>query len=181
MSKIFLAPHFDDEVLFGCFHLLANPGMHVCVTTPPSDATEAILRCGETAKAMRLLGIDWFTYVDAGVEKNIKLDTLKVEFEYLRERYDIAYAPYYEYDGSEDHNYVSILADKVWGIENVVHYGTYSWPNGKTRLNEIIPEPEWIRKKLIALACYKSQIERESTVAHFLGDLREYREWNDTI
>lgn len=88
---------------------------------------------------------------------------------------ETVFAPAIEVGGHEDHNMVGELASKVFGIDRCVFYLTYVRGCGRSDWGrEVIPKPEWIALKHIALACYQSQIAESSTRPWFLDEIREW-------
>lgn len=89
--------------------------------------------------------------------------------------FDRVFAPWPEPGGHEQHNRIGSIAADVFGRERITYYTTYRYGGPKTREgSEIEPRPEWIIRKLRALACYESQI-LYGPRRFFMEDLREYR------
>lgn len=162
MSSVFLAPHHDDETLFGAFTLLREKPLVVVVYDGGPE------REAETEAAMEIIGCTvehWRLPRDIGVEA-------------LTERIDGAFdrifAPMWEADGQPQHNTVSNAAANHRAWPHITWYATYT-PAGKTvTANEVPFEREWIGLKLRALACYPSQFCHPSHAPHFLRDQREF-------
>lgn len=179
MSALFLAPHNDDEVLFGSFLIQEHrPEVVVCLRSQVQReryGITAAVREAETTDALLELGIEtWeqWAYLDSDPD----WDAIR---EHLATRYawpevGIVFAPAIEEDGHEQHNRIGALALEVFG-DRVVSYLTYTRSGGRSRNGtEIQPKPEWVERKHRALACYRSQIAEPSCAPWFLGDLREY-------
>lgn len=84
--------------------------------------------------------------------------------------------PAFEEGGQRHHNAVSLVATEIFrasGLE-VTQYTSYT-ERGRTIGNFRVPfERDWVRQKLLALACYRSQINHPDCAPHFLGPLDEY-------
>lgn len=183
MSALFLAPHNDDETLFGSFLICEfRPDVIVCLRSHVQEQRYGILahdREIETTSALEeLLGgpgqAPWsqWPFLDSAPD----WDELRASLERVASRgdYDLVFAPEPELHGHEHHNAVGNIVREVFG-ELVVGYLTYTRSGGRSRGGtEIVPEPEWVERKHRALACYRSQIAEPSCAPWFLGDLREY-------
>lgn len=179
--KLFLAPHNDDETLFGTFTLIREKPVVVVVlkgTTQAHYGIDAEMRTRETAAAMEILGIFWhqWEYPDndppwPAVVKSLYDANLKAEF--AEDPIERVWAPAIEEGGHPHHNTLGEIADAIFA-DKVTHYLTYT--NGRSRSEgRSVPfEREWIGLKLRALACYESQIKLESTGHHFVCELKEY-------
>lgn len=168
--NIFLAPHSDDETLFGAYILLRHrPLVVVCFEgrRRRRDAPAA-LREAETAAAMAILGCEHRCLgLPSGAWES--LETLLASLDV-----DHAWAPLPEEDGHSQHNGVGELALRLWP-GRVTLYATYTMGGGKTtRGDRVEAEPGWPVLKRQALACYASQIARPGTSAHFERDIAEY-------
>lgn len=159
--SVFLAPHCDDEVLFGAFTLLReNPLVVVIYDCGPE-------REAETETAIKTLGCDAEYW-------RVPLD---VDEAWLAEQInaiitDRLYAPLPEKGGQPQHNLVGRLA--LNSGKQVVSYLTYT-DAGKSDHGTQVPfELDWIRLKLLALACYPSQSGHSSHAPHFIRDQTEY-------
>lgn len=160
MSRtVFLAPHHDDETLFGAFTLIAHKPLVVVVYDGGPD------REAETNAAGEILGCQvehWRLAADA----DLGLDVAGLEA-------DAIYAPLPELFGQPQHNAVGQAAEARWA-GRVVHYLTYT-SSGKSTNGQPVPfEFSWIGLKLQALACYPSQYGHPSCAPHFLRDQTEY-------
>ncbi len=156
MTALFLAPHHDDESLFGAFTLLREKPLVAVVYDGGSERED------ETEAAMEILGCDvehWRLSADASLADRIAAA-------------DRIFAPMWEQDGQPEHNAVSNKA--AWTGADVTHYATYTSVGKTTTLNQVPYEPEWIGLKLRALACYASQFDQPGRAAHFLRDQSEF-------
>ncbi len=163
--NLFLAPHHDDETLFGAYTLLRfRPLVLVCF---PGSARfgSTNVRQAETAAAMRILGCEWapaYEDPDGYVGVLERLDP------------DRVWAPLPEADGHSDHNAVGETALRLWPDRTTL-YATYTLAGGKTESGERVDvEPGWEDLKRRALACYVSQIEHAGTRPHFERSRDEY-------
>lgn len=162
MSAVFLAPHHDDEALFGAFTLLRERPLVVVVYDGGAE------REAETNAAVEILGCaveHWRLPVDTGC---------KALTERIDGRAERIFAPMWEPEGQAQHNAVSNAASNHRAWSDVVWYATYT-PAGKTVTAHTVPfERKWIGLKLRALACYPSQYGHPSHAPHFVRGLEEY-------
>lgn len=164
MSSVFLAPHADDETLFGAFTLLREQPLVVVVT---DDGTRE--RHREFHDAMDTLGIHehlWLGLPEAAPKWERVRDLLR---ELAPER---IYAPLPEARGNDHHNRVGNIALSV-APDITTLYTTYT-PAGRTEGHLVDFEHEWIEAKLRALACYRSQLSHPSHAPHFLRAQYEF-------
>lgn len=186
---LFLAPHNDDETLFGAFTLLRyQPFVVVCFRSermngslyPGGPSVDFQARERETACAMEVLGCKWHQW--AIVDSVDEPETVESFMWGLRDPagaddWDVVFAPAIEESGNHQHNLIGELAEKVFSDVQIVNYLTYTVEGRSRWSTEVEFEPEWVAKKLSALACYSSQAGHPATRAHFLDSgLREYVE-----
>jgi LmbE family N-acetylglucosaminyl deacetylase len=169
MRSVFLAPHPDDETLFGAFTLLRHKPTVVCVLDCGAE------RAGEFFDACDVLDVpcqpwpfpetdpDW----DAIAARVAALNT------------DVLYAPAWAKHGNSDHNRIAKIADETHPGA-VVHYLTYTTDGKQTDGVIVSHEPEWVPLKIRALACYPSQSGHPSHAPHFMRDQTErYQQQED--
>jgi LmbE family N-acetylglucosaminyl deacetylase len=167
MTSLFLAPHSDDEVLFGAFTLMREKPLVVIITDSyiqesRGDKITAFQRWEETRQAMTLLGCP---VIRLGIRDDI-IDEWEVENKLSRfANFDTVYAPAIQ-GGNTHHDIVGKVAQKLFN--NLKQYTTYTpvelWTKGSV---EVTPTAEELQLKLKAMACYKSQIELPATAPHF--------------
>lgn len=158
--NLFLAPHCDDETLFGAYTLLAHrPRVIVCFDGAPRHGEPAVRRA-EFEAAMGVLGCD-HEFLSGDLERLAVYDPARV------------WAPYPESDGNVEHNLVAAYAHEFWA-DRVSYYTTYTTSGRTTVGDRVQPEPGWETLKRLALACYRSQIRHPGTAAHFYRPLDEY-------
>jgi LmbE family N-acetylglucosaminyl deacetylase len=177
---ILLSPHGDDETLFAAYTCLREKP-HVIICTQDADQEVRRERTLETAAALEILGCthhEWVMSADKPDWDKARIWLSSWDSSSLvASTADRVYAPAVHPDGHEQHNVVGELAREIFG-DRVVSYMTYA-PRGQRHIEgrEIIPTTHEIRCKLMALACYRTQIENPSTRPWFfeLLDLREWR------
>lgn len=172
-SRLFLAPHNDDETLFGAFTILRERPLVIVVFDSWNQwlrghRITAEQRRTETLAALRILeaGAEFLGFKDSEPDPEAIAAALG--------RYgqpEMVYAPAVEPDGNAQHNLVGEIAVRLF--PKVTRYMTYT-AAGKSRGKSVPVEPGWAHKKLRALACYASQIELPDTRDHFLRDQYEY-------
>lgn len=162
MRSVFLAPHPDDETLFGAFTLQRGQPLVVCVL----DCGEH--RTREFIAATSMLGcheVDAWSFPEAAPD-----------WAAIRERIrglhaDHIYVPAYADGGNVHHNELACAAD---GAAPITHYLTYTTAGKQTSSRQVGYEREWIGFKLRALACYESQYAHPSHAPHFTRGLDEF-------
>ncbi len=186
MTDLLLAPHNDDETLFGSFTILRErPMVIICLRSQVQEDRYGILastREKETQSALWWLGQPtWKQCMTLDNDPNYA-DKLVDDFETLDYVHapERVWAPHWEVGGHEQHNGVAIAASGIFG-KRVQPYLTYKrgqkHSNGQIRSHgrEIEYEPSWVWLKMRALCCYRSQIELDNTRPWFMDDtLREY-------
>jgi len=176
-TSLFLAPHNDDEALFGAYTLLRERPLVMIVTDGwiqfnRGDNITAKQRREETLEALRLLRCPvYFAGLRDDMLDEWQLKRLFVDFR----NFDAVYAPAIIENGNEQHNLIGRIAKLQFS--NLIPYMTYSktdlWKHGS---REIVPTEMEIKIKNAALDCYKSQINLPATRPHF-DAVRGRSEW----
>jgi LmbE family N-acetylglucosaminyl deacetylase len=171
--NIFISPHNDDEVLFGSFTLLRERPLVVMVYDSyvqfrRGDGITAHQRRKESLRALGILGVQ-IAFCGLSDEGEDQAQCAQALAPYKGAAK--VWAPAYEKDGNRHHNAIARVADSLFPQSQ--RYLTYTLA-GKSRGLPVEFEPEWIAKKLRALACYESQIRLPATNKFFLDDLHEY-------
>lgn len=179
---LFLAPHNDDETLWGSWTILRyHPHVIVCLRSQVQEnrgaRITAAVRETETYQALRWLGDptwEQWGYSDADPDWR-DIEQRMGEFDLAYPDLERVFAPAQEEDGHEHHDAIGYYARKVFG-DRVQPYLTYRRGYGRSVGTEVPFEPSWPAKKLRALSCYESQIAEPSTAYWFLDSgLREFR------
>jgi LmbE family N-acetylglucosaminyl deacetylase len=191
MSGLFLSPHNDDEALFGAFSI-QNHHPHVAVIFKSQVMQDrgtgitAAIREAETNEALAVLGVkqwtqhDWLdTYCRETSEHRITLTSELTNWlpaVYPPDDYERVWAPYpYPGGGAPQHDALGYAALAAYGQAKVTLYHTYVDGRERVKGQEVVPDdPDFIRRKLCALACYESQINYPPTGHHFMHALNEY-------
>lgn len=175
MSRLVLAPHNDDEVLFTSFTIQREKPV-ACVVfdsyvQPERGAHNctAQRRRTETIAAMAHLGLPEVRFL--GFHDNAFDAAELIEALQQFGQPEEVFAPAIEEGGHVQHNLIGHLADKIF--RNVRHYLTYT-NRGKSVGIPVPFEPQWLINKFRALACYETQICHPANTEHFLRDQREY-------
>ena len=182
--KLFIAPHNDDEVLFGAWTLLTHREEVTVAIVYDSfvqasrgvPGCDAAARRRESIAALAVLGIDRVHFLGLRDCDPI-FDQARWEHaldEIIGDQQpEAVFAPAWEQDGHPQHNFVGAVS--VTAFRNLTRYLTYTAIGRSTVGREVAFKPEWVRLKLQALACYKSQFDfRLGCWPHFLGSQREY-------
>lgn len=180
---IFVAPHNDDETLFGAFTILREKPLVVIVYDGHLQADRGLPvtwheRRAETSSALNILGGATACFLgipdnDPGVTPAMIRAKL---LETLGKIDETVFAPAWEFDGHEQHN---LVAEAIEDASNVRRYLTYTRHAGKSTGGRPVPIGlrGWIPRKLAALACYQSQFDldpRMGCYPHFLRSQEEY-------
>ena len=191
MKTLFLAPHSDDEVLFGAFTIMRfKPDVIICTSDP--DRRTAELRSTETYHAMEELGAG---LIDVRFwphrEGTLDVDTVKLDLEAHAPRkfspvgdvstihggYEAVFAPLPEVNGHDEHNAVGTAALEIFGPERTAFYTTYTRSGFRTRQGAEVPfTTEMLARKLRALSQYVTQMEHKDRRPWFV-ELLDPREW----
>lgn len=159
MKKLFLAPHDDDQALFGAFTCLRESPLIIIVTdsyiqAERGDPYSKELRATESFHANKILGCEC---VRLGLpDSTVTEDQIEEALKQFSD-YDVVYAPDLQ-GGNIHHDMVHRAAIKIFG-KKVIFYTTYT----KTELHtigeiEIKPTPEELELKSQALDCFRSQL-----------------------
>jgi LmbE family N-acetylglucosaminyl deacetylase len=174
--KLLLSPHNDDETLFAAFTILRERPLVCVVFDSHIQVARGATNCDwmtrrmETIEAMKILNPD-SAPVFLGIRDD-KYGTREIaDAIHALGEFEQVYAPAIEEGGHAQHSLVGEIAAKVF--TNVRHYMTYT-KRGKSEGVPVEFKPEWVVKKLRALASYESQIHHPSNTEHFL---RDHREW----
>lgn len=190
MRTLFLAPHSDDETLFGAFTIIRfKPDVIVCTVDPNREA--AARRSSETYNAMNELVPGLSVREWSHREGTLDLETVKMDltvyapprFEPLAEDvevggYDAVFAPFPEPTGHDEHNAVGLAALEVFGPERTAFYATYTRTDGRTQAGEPVPfTADMLARKLRALSMYESQMAPGNGSRSWFIDMLDAREW----
>ena len=152
--KIFIAPHNDDEILFGLDILIEQKPLVIIITHSTLQGDNGYERALESYKAIKDLGLS-VCYLQIDEDKL----TEEVLINKLKDFYttDVVYTPA-ESDNPQ-HNLVTKVVDKIF--RNTYHYQNYI-------NNTIYKETKYseLREKL--LKHYQTQINREETKQYFI-------------
>lgn len=176
--KLFLAPHNDDEMLFGAYTIMREEPVVVVLTDSYIQPQRGDIGCSaperraESIAAAKLLNYPLFF---GGIpDTMLTEDGLRIVLKNLS-GFDIVYAPAIQ-GGNAQHDMVGRIAQEVFG-DKVVQYTTYTktelWTVGTI---EIKPTLKEIALKNAALNLYQSQLNLASTAPHFAA-VREKSEW----
>ncbi len=177
---IFLAPHQDDESLFGAYTLMRHKPLVISITDSWIQPDRGGLYAGctaytrqqETIAAMKLAGCP---VVFLGIpDKELREERLRERLQFFNP--ETIYIPALQ-GGNAQHDLVNKVALELFGRNRCEQYSTYS----KTQLYipegyEIKPTQIEMELKNKMLDCYTSQINLPSTAPHFAA-VRGKSEW----
>lgn len=176
--NLFIAPHNDDEALFGAYTIMREKPLVLIVTDSFIQPKRGDIECTafkrrqETINAMKLAGAP---VVFAGIHDD-ELDQAKIhDLLDAFVGFDTIYAPQPNSSNSQ-HNLIGIAAERVFRTK-VIFYPTYTREQlYMTGENEVVPTQEEIDLKNKMLDCYVSQINLGATRPHF-DAVRNKSEW----
>jgi LmbE family N-acetylglucosaminyl deacetylase len=157
---LWIAPHNDDSVLFGCFTLLRYEPLVLTVTDSwiqfdRGESCTAEDRRKEDIEAMKILGC---SIVFGGIRDDC-IDEWAVKNLLSKfANFGMIYAPAIQ-GGNKDHDLIGKVAQEIFS-DRCKHYTTYT-PTElyTTGTEEIKPTSEEVFIKEKALECYVSQIK----------------------
>jgi LmbE family N-acetylglucosaminyl deacetylase len=156
--NLFIAPHNDDETLFGAFTIMREKCPVVIVTDSwlqfnRGQAVTANQRWAESCASADILRCPIYRL---GIRDDCLWEPQLIEALRKFECFDKVYAPAIQ-GGNIQHDITNRAAHAIWG-DNVIEYTTYTktelWTKGNV---EIKPTPEEIARKNEALMCHESQ------------------------
>ncbi len=182
--SVFISPHDDDHALFGAFTCLREHPVLVVVFDGHVQQQRGLPvtcqeRAAETEAAARILGCSRVVrlgFSDAGPLPR-PADILQAIHDKVPAIHrGCWFLPAEEEDGHDQHNLVAQITPV---LKNCTPYLTYTRNGGKSTSDKPvqIEHGDWIASKLLALACYKSQMNmdpRMGCAEHFLRSQEEY-------
>lgn len=172
--KLFLAPHQDDESLFGAYTLMREKPMVIFCTIPViqekrGQATKNE-RLSEAHGAINLLGLNYDTLNI--LDEELTKENLTAALKPFVQLYDSVYAPAIE-GYQKQHDLIGKVAGALW--DNVTHYMTYTKEDLHTKGPTVItPTQEEKDMKNKMLDCYQSQIKINAPHFAAVRNLPEY-------
>ena len=178
--KLFLAPHSDDETLFGAYTIMREKPLVFIVTESHIQTNRGEKGCDgdtrweESKRAMELLGT---SVVRLGIKDfELTKGQLLNFFKFTLSGFEEVYAPALQ-EGNPHHDIVGEAAQEIFG-KKVKFYSTYKKGEWFSKGNiEVVPTEEEFELKKKALNCYTSQLNLTSTRPHFEAAIRERSEW----
>jgi LmbE family N-acetylglucosaminyl deacetylase len=181
--KLFISPHNDDAVLFGAFTLMRDRPVvmtvldsYVQLRRGHAEA-DVFLRRAEDIAA--ITGVLNRPVLFGGVSDDQPLEKMAEEIrQVFREVGPVqeAWLPLWEDGGHDHHNLVATIGRQEFAVHNIHWYLTYTAAGKSTGGVRVMCSGQMVRKKLEALACYKSQLDIDALgcYPHFLRDQTEY-------
>ena len=157
VPDIYIAPHNDDDALFGAYVCLRYKPKIITVlrsfveagwNPPVTHETREL----ESAAAAKVLGCEHeqWRFSDNAPDWEEITGTLR---KYKPRR---VWAPLPEDGGHPHHNAIGSIAGVLW--PQTAYYSTYTHAHGKTTAGwQVIPRKGWEERKREAMACYVSQ------------------------
>ena len=183
--KLFVSPHNDDAALFGAFTLQREDPRVLTVFDSYVQFSRGHGDCGvvsrraEDTLAMKALGcVVEFAAVRDNEEPAQTFKKVSNALSMARSFYRPAevWLPVVEGGGHAQHNIVGELGVHVFADAKIHRYLTYTSAGKSTNGTKVPFTGVMLRKKLQALACYKTQIEIDALgcAEHFIRDQNEY-------
>lgn len=159
---LFLAPHGDDETLYGAFTIIRERPVVAIVTDGVRHEKRHSITVGtrrmESVRALDVLGSRPFFLGIPDDALTIDRAIEEIGDAFPPEQVEKCYAPAVYEEGNDEHNTVGEAAFRLYG-ERVRFYSTYTRRNPKEKGGvEIIPTEHELFLKRKALAEYESQI-----------------------
>lgn len=177
--KLWLAPHNDDETLFGAYTLMREKPLVLIVTDSFIQPQRGDIGCSaeerrqESIEACKILGcpVVFLGMKDTELAEDVLIQRLKP---FVALGFEKVYAPCIQ-EGNAQHDLVGSVARHIF--PSITRYTTYTktelWTKGDI---EVVPTNEEKELKIKALNCYKSQILLNATRPHFMAVLNK-SEW----
>ena len=181
--KLFVSPHNDDAVLFGCFTLQRESPLVLTVFDSYVQYNRGNLECGAAARRREdenaIRGVLGLGVTFAGIPDDDGPGVYWPKVNLALQKYspEEVWFPAREEGGHAHHNAVHDMCSALFGECSRVHkYLTYT-VRGKSTNGSPVPFTGYmLRKKLEALTCYRTQLDIDSLgcAEHFCRDQREY-------
>jgi LmbE family N-acetylglucosaminyl deacetylase len=166
---IVLAPHNDDEALFGAYTCLRYRPKVIVVLRSFVEAgwnppVHYAAREAESASSCHILGCEYEQWTHP--DNRPDWEQVRAAMETLDP--ERVWAPLPEDGGHPHHNAIGALARELW--PQTVFYATYTHRHGKTTTGTLVePEPGWEKIKREAMRCYVSQATHPQCAVAFNG------------
>ncbi len=164
MKTLFLAPHNDDEALFGAYIIQIHKPVVLVLTDSYIQYERGEMLSLWTARRLETLGA--LDILDPEVDcdflgikdKEFNQELCEAALEpYTHDDYDVVFAPLSNEGGNWMHDVTGQVADKLF--PTVRHYSTYTKTREYPAGTIAIPADAAMKaKKLKAIECYKSQM-----------------------
>ena len=174
---LFIAPHNDDEALWGAYTLMRDKPLVFVATISKRQGDNGLERLRESYQACKFLGCPM---ISSGIyDSELTEENLTEVLKHFVGDDIIVFAPAYYENGHPDHNICSNVASKLF--DKVVYYNSYRQIDGRAVLDtsgapslvEMKNERHEARKHEM-LQFYKTQIGRDQTKPFFLNVSKEY-------
>lgn len=152
--KIFLAPHCDDEILFGLDILVEEKPLVIIITHATEQGDNGYERALESYRAIKDLGLS-ICYLQI-MENELTDEVLEKKLEPFKTEGTV-YVP--DTSDNEQHNLVKRVAEKIFN--NISYYNNYL--NGVVNKETDYPE---LKKEI--LKHYTTQINNKDTAHYFV-------------
>lgn len=182
MKSLFIAPHNDDETLFGAYTIIREQPLVLIVT---DSYVQGKRGTGITAEQRRKESIDAMNILGAHIaflgisDDDITEDHIKLALQPFL-HYEKVYAPALQ-GGHPQHDMIFKVVKELWG-DRVVEYATYEKGMSFTPKGWMVsPTSEEYQLKRKALECYTSQKDYEHTHHHFMAVINTPTEYLSKI
>lgn len=185
MSTLFIAPHSDDESLFGSY-IIQRTDADVLIVTDGSQHHRKFgvltgTRREESKSACKILKapVSFLGFSDE--YGHLTLTRLVQALSDYRDQYGLVFAPVTIKGAHETHNLVSEAVEQVWG-HNAMYYGIYEQGGLKPLKGEMTLVGTDAEKQIKqdAMNCYRSQIKLNEPFFIANKDADEYLSFKRT-
>lgn len=170
MSRaLLLSPHADDEVLFAAFTVIRyRPDIVICCQSV-RDYGSTEERLWESQNAGKVLHAASVEQLPEFSEEQLAWHLVAMDRAHHR---PLVFAPSDDSSHAE-HRMVGRAAARVFG-SRLFRFHTYNAAGKVRRGTPVQFEPEWVERKLRALAMFQSQLSHPRAHKFFMDDLHEY-------
>lgn len=176
MRTLLLSPHHDDETLFAAFTIIRErPDVAIVYGATDVRFGSSIDRQRETSEATTILGANSVTFFELDLPMDEKLRAVLRSYD--DGLYEQIYAPSWCCTHRDHRQLARAAADVFRGRLTAYHTYEHRPPLAAARVRSDTPvayEPEWVHRKLNALARYQTQASHPLICSLFLDDQREY-------
>ena len=179
-NSILLAPHNDDEALFGSYTIMRDKPQVYIVYDSYVQVTRGYYfadketRRNESIHACDILGV-WPPIFLGLNDEHTDYQEVYNAIKNMKTPEDyFVFAPKHEKEGNRHHNLVALACEEIFASGNLIKYLTYTHQGKSTSDKVVSHTPQMANLKQLALACYQSQLKISDCRPHFIRSQEEY-------